>query len=287
MNPYFRLLRLHQPTGIWLLLWPCWWSITFASYGLPTAKLLVLFGLGAIVMRSAGCIINDIIDRDVDKYVERTRMRPLASGEILLKQAIILLIILLVFALCIALQMRPIVLILAACSLLFVVAYPFMKRITWWPQAFLGLTFNWGALMGWAAIRGEIDPPALLLYIGSIFWTLGYDTIYAHQDKIDDLVIGIKSTALRLGKNSIYWIAGFYMLAVLSWLFAGISHPVGILYYIVLAAVAMHFSWQIVKVDLDNAASAMRIFVSNRILGWIVFVAILADKFSWVVPGFF
>lgn len=272
---YCRLLRLHQPTGIWLLLWPCWWALALASHGLPSLRLLFLFGVGAVVMRGAGCIVNDMIDRDIDRQVERTKMRPLASGEITMTQASLVLLLLLFIALCIALQMKMIVVLLAFSSLALVVAYPFMKRVTWWPQLFLGLAFNWGALMGWAAVTGDIGSPAIALYIGSIFWTLGYDTIYAHQDTSDDSKIGVKSTALRLGKNSKYWIAGFYGCAVIAWSFAGVLNHNGPAYFASLFYAAFHFFYQVYGVDIDDPASCIRMFRSNTVLGWMVFAGLL------------
>lgn len=283
MHVYIRLMRLHRPTGIWLLLWPCWWSIALASDGLPSLKLLGLFLAGAVVMRSAGCIFNDIVDRKFDKDVERTRTRPLASGEMKLPEALILLGLLLLVAFNIAFVMKPVVLKLATASLILVAAYPFMKRITWWPQAFLGLTFNWGALLGWAAVTGGVGLPALMLYLGGIGWTLGYDTIYAHQDKEDDIKIGVKSTALLLSKRSKIWIAGFYAVAVLFWILAGCLHHVGIPYYIGIAGVAIHCVWQVRSVKLDNAQSCLGVFTSNTMLGWIFFAALWADNIRAIV----
>jgi len=180
--PYIKLIRFDKPVGILLLLFPALWAIWLAGEK-NNFVISIFFIIGAIAMRGAGCAINDIIDRDFDKQVERTKTRPLASGEINIFQAIIFIIALLFISLIIALQMNNLVLVLAASSLVLVVAYPFMKRITWFPQAFLGLTFNWGVLMGWAAVTGSLNFATLTLYIGSIFWTLGYDTIYAHQDK--------------------------------------------------------------------------------------------------------
>jgi 4-hydroxybenzoate polyprenyltransferase len=236
--------------------------------------LLAVFALGAVVMRGAGCIVNDIIDRDLDKYVERTRARPLASGAVTVTQAGVLLFLLLCTALCIALAMNRFVLVLAALSLVFVASYPFMKRITWWPQAFLGITFNWGALMGWAAVKGDIELPAVLLYAGCVFWTLGYDTIYAHQDKADDVKIGIKSTALKLGKQSKAWIAGFYGLALLNWALAGIATGRSLYYAAGLAAVAAHLLWQVKSVNIDEVASCRKVFSSNSLLGLIMFLSL-------------
>jgi len=279
MHVLARLMRLHQPTGIWLLLWPSWWAVALASQGKPSLFLLALFASGALVMRGAGCIVNDMVDRDFDRQVERTRNRPLASGDATMLQAILVLCFLLLIAFIIALQMNRMVLYLAAVSLLLVITYPFMKRVTWWPQAFLGLTFNWGALLGWAAVTGNISASAFLLYTGGIFWTLGYDTVYAHQDKVDDVKIGVKSTALRLGEHSKNWIAGFYSLTMISWLMAGALNHNGLCYYAALLGVSAHFACQVRKVDLDDNASCLRIFKSNAMLGWILFAGIIADGF--------
>lgn len=277
MHPYIRLMRLDKPVGIWLLLWPCWWAVMMAKHDLPSLKLLGLFLAGAAVMRSAGCVLNDIVDRDIDVHVERTRTRPLASGEIKLTEAFVLLALLLFIALDIVIQMNHTVLYLAIASLLLVGAYPFMKRLTWWPQAFLGLAFNWGALMGWAAVTGGVSLAAFALYLGGIGWTLGYDTIYAHQDKEDDMKIGVKSTALKLGAASRRWIAGFYAAAVVLWALAGIVNHNGWAYYLGLAAVAAHFCWQALSVKLDDAASCLRVFKSNAMIGWLLFAGLWAD----------
>jgi len=283
MHPYLRLTRLNQPTGIWLLLWPCWWSAALASYGPPSFKILALFAAGAVVMRSAGCVFNDIIDRKFDSQVERTQARPLVSGEVSLKEAAILLALLLFVALDIAIQMKRMVLILAAVSLVLVACYPFMKRITWWPQAFLGLTFNWGALMGWAAVTGHIGLPAVLLYVGGISWTLGYDTIYAHQDQEDDMKVGIKSTALLFKSKSRQWIAGFYATATICWLAAGWVNHSGWLYYVSVVGIALQFLWQIKQVKLDDPASCLRVFRSNALLGWILFAGIWAEALRLLI----
>lgn len=271
-------MRLHQPVGIWLLLWPCWWSITLASQGKPSLALLALFALGAIVMRSAGCIINDMADREFDKQVERTRNRPLACGALSMRQATMLLALLLMVAACIAFMLGWNVVVWSALSLPLVVTYPFMKRISWWPQLFLGFTFNWGALLGWVAVRGSIELPALLLYAGGIFWTLGYDTIYAHQDKIDDARAGIKSSALRLGNHTKRAVGIFYFIAIIAWALAGWAAASGMMFYAFLALAQLHLGWQICHVDLDTPASARRIFVSNSKLGGLVFLATLLSS---------
>ena len=214
-RPYAALARLDQPVGVWLLLWPCLWAIGLASDGLPDLKLMVLFTVGSFVMRAAGCTLNDIFDRDFDARVERTRRRPLPSGAIGLKGAVAFMAVLLGAGLAILLQLNLFaVLLLGVGSLLLVVLYPLMKRITYWPQAFLGLTFNCGALLGWAAVEGGIGWPAGLLYVAGIAWTLGYDTIYAHQDKEDDLLIGVKSSAIALGQRTRPFLIAFYVVAV-------------------------------------------------------------------------
>jgi 4-hydroxybenzoate polyprenyltransferase len=276
-HPYIRLMRFDKPTGIWLLLFPCWWSLTLASTEIPMPKILAVFFIGAVVMRSAGCVFNDIVDRKIDAQVERTRTRPIASGEVSLLEASVLLFLLLFIALDIAIQMRPIVLKLAAVSLVPVAAYPFMKRLTWWPQAFLGLTFNWGALIGWASQTGHISTPALLLYAGGIAWTLGYDTIYAHQDKQDDIKIGVKSTALLWGEKSRRWIAVFYFIAIVFWTLAGISQHVKWPYFIGIIAVAIHFCWQVTSLKPDEPQNCLRLFRSNTAVGWLLFAGAWAE----------
>lgn len=278
LSPYLRLMRLHQPVGIWLLLWPCWWSATLASFAVPLPKTLFLFALGAILMRSAGCVVNDIIDRDLDKHVERTRLRPLASGELSIRQAFVLLFILCLLSLTVAMMLGIEVTSWAAASLILIVAYPWMKRITWWPQLFLGLTFNWGALLGWVAVAGEVTTPALWIYAGGIFWTLGYDTIYAHQDKADDRKVGIKSTALRLGDRTKRFVRIFYTISIIFWGLAGYTGSNNILFYSFLALSWLHLNWQVSSVDLDNPDSCKRVFKSNAWFGALVFFAFLGGK---------
>ncbi|MEI6729814.1 MAG: 4-hydroxybenzoate octaprenyltransferase [Pseudomonadota bacterium] len=269
---FLYLMRLHQPTGICLLLLPCWWGILFLNKDFFPLKQIILFSIGAIVMRSFGCIVNDIIDRDFDAKVERTKNRPLASGAISVKQAMILAAILLVIAFIIALQMNLIVIILAFLSLIPVIAYPFMKRITWFPQAFLGITFNLGILLGFASVRDSLNLPIIIFYLASIFWTIGYDTIYAHQDKKDDAKIGVKSTALACGSKKS--ISMFYAIAFVGWILAGIIANMDLLYYVGLSLAMLHFAWQITSVDLDNPTSCMRIFKSNTIFAVIILFAI-------------
>jgi len=270
-SPYFRLMRLHQPVGIWLLFFPCAWAITLAEWGHIDLRLLVLFAIGSALMRSAGCVINDIADRKFDAKVERTKNRPLASGELSVAQAVALLLGLLFLSLLVAIALGWNVLLWSALALFPVGIYPLMKRVSWWPQFFLGLTFNWGALMGWVAVRGGLEMPAVLLYIGGICWTLGYDTIYAIQDKADDAKIGVKSTALRLGGNIKIFVAIMYALAILFFSFAGAN-------VVFLLPAMLHAIWQIYTLNTNSRESARKIFLSNAWFGALVCLGFLTDK---------
>ena len=275
------LARLDRPIGIWLLLLPGWWAIILASGGarslnLYDIKLLALFGIGAVVMRAAGCIVNDLWDRKLDAQVARTRARPLAAGTVGVKQALFFLVLLLLLGLWILLQIPSLVTVLLGFLALPLIAlYPLMKRITWWPQLFLGVIFNFGVLMGWSAVTGVVGQPSMLLYAGAILWTLGYDTVYAHQDKEDDMRIGIKSTALKLGRHSKKWVAGFYAVSWLLLMNAFIAAEAGVLSGFVMLAVAGHFVWQIYRWDINNPQSALDVFRSNRDLGLIILAAAL------------
>ncbi len=276
LRPWLKLARLDRPIGTWLLLWPCWWSILMASDGLypSTLVLLILFAIGALVMRGAGCTLNDIIDRDFDGQVERTKSRPIPAGEISIKQAIAFMALLSLIGLLVLMTLNSFAVVVGASSLILIALYPFMKRITHWPQAWLGLTFNWGALLGWAAVRGEIALPAIILYIGGVLWTLGYDTIYAHQDKEDDAMIGVKSSALALGSKTrpalIFFYGGFLICLIL----AGWLAKLDVFYYVSLGFAAMHLIWQIIKVDIDDPDICLNIFRSNTAFGWIVFIGL-------------
>ncbi|MBP2294836.1 4-hydroxybenzoate octaprenyltransferase [Azospirillum rugosum] len=279
IRPYLRLARLDRPIGTWLLLFPGWWSIALAGAGpLPDLWMMALFGIGAVVMRGAGCTVNDILDRDFDAMVERTRTRPIPSGQVSVKQALAFLVFQLLIGLAILAQFNGLTIGLGVLSLVLVFTYPLMKRITWWPQAFLGLTFNWGALMGWTAVRGELEWPALALYAAGIVWTLGYDTIYAHQDKEDDARIGVKSTALRLGDQSKIWIYGFYTLTFVGIGIAGRLAGLGGLYLPLLSLAALQLSWQVATWNPDDQTDCLTKFKSNRWFGWLVLAAILAGK---------
>ena len=276
-KPYARLARADRPIGAWLLFWPCAWGTALAG-GLPQdTYLLLLFLIGSFAMRSAGCVYNDIIDRDLDASVERTRDRPLASGRVSLKAAWALLVGLSLVGLVVLLQLGGFAQLVALGSLLLVSAYPFMKRITWWPQAWLGLTFNWGALVGFAAISGDLPPAALALYAAGVFWTLGYDTIYALQDIEDDALAGIKSSARRLGGDVRAGVAIFYavtvvLLATALWLAA----PERPLVLAALLPAALHLLLQVRDLRCADTAGALRLFRSNTLTGTLVFVACLA-----------
>jgi len=278
VRPYARLMRLDRPIGTWLLLCPCWWGAALSAETIPNIWHLLLFALGAIIMRGAGCAINDIYDRDLDGLVERTRTRPLASGEIPLWKAFLFIGLLLLLGLVILLMFNSFTFWLGVASLLLVFTYPLAKRVTWWPQLVLGLAFNWGALMGWSAQRGSLDLPCLFLYLGGIFWTLGYDTIYAHQDKRDDALIGIKSLALYLGDRSRLWIAGFYAISLTLITIAGFAAHVGIVFYYILPAAIAHATWQLATWSSDDPANCLVRFRSNRDFGLIVFAALVLGK---------
>jgi 4-hydroxybenzoate polyprenyltransferase len=275
------LSRLDRPIGSWLLLMPCWWSAALAAgvahdvSQLPLV--IVLFFIGAFVMRGAGCTWNDITDRDLAARVERTRSRPLPAGQISVAQALAFLVLLALIGLAVLLQFNRFAIVTGIASLGIVAIYPFMKRVTWWPQVVLGLAFSWGALMGFAVTLGRIDLTALALYAGSIAWVIGYDTIYAHQDAEDDALIGVKSTARLFGARTHRALAGFYSLAVVligsAMVLAGARWPA----WIGLAAFAGHLAWQIKRLDIADGALCLRIFKSNRDAGLLLFAGLLAD----------
>jgi len=278
-RPYFKLARLDRPTGIWLLLLPCWWAIALAS---PTAAtglgMTVLFTIGAVVMRGAGCTINDILDRDIDANVERTRSRPLASGEIGLFGALVFLVIQLLVGLAILVQLNRLSIILGVVSLALVAAYPLMKRLTWWPQAFLGLTFNWGAILGWAAVTGRIGWGAIALYVAGFCWTMVYDTIYAHQDARDDELAGVKSTARRFGRFSRLWLFGFALAMLGAIELAGDFAKLGPIFQYMLIPVALHLGWLLVFWDSNDPRDCLRRFQASRWTGLLVVAAIVAGR---------
>lgn len=278
LKPFASLARLDRPTGTWLLLWPCLWSLSLATDGMPDSRLCGIFALGAILMRSAGCTWNDIIDRNIDSQVSRTRERPIPSGRVTIRSAIIFLIILLATSLLILLQLNTFSICLGASSILLVITYPLMKRITYWPQIFLGLTFNWGALLGWTAYNESLSWPPILLYLGGIFWTLGYDTIYALQDKKDDAIIGVRSSALALGKNVRVWIAVFYSLTItciaVSGFLTGINWP----FWIGIMGCSFLFLWQVLTLRPDNNKNCLARFKASIFAGLIIFIGILSSN---------
>jgi 4-hydroxybenzoate polyprenyltransferase len=278
LRPYARLARLDRPIGTWLLLFPCWWAIALAWRGWQDAWLFALFGIGALVMRGAGCTYNDICDKDFDAQVARTADRPLPAGEVSVPQAWAFLALQLAVGLAILLALPRFAVEVGAASLVLVFTYPLMKRVTFWPQLFLGFAFNWGALLGWAAIRPSLTLPPILLYIGGIFWTLGYDTIYAHQDKRDDPKAGVKSTALRLLFTSRPWIASFYAATIALFAAAGIANGMSWPFLAGLAAGAAQLVWQIWDADLDDPKDCLAKFRSNRLFGWLVLAGIMADQ---------
>jgi len=279
LRPYGVLARWDRPIGAWLLFWPCLWGLALAP-GFPSLWLTLLFLIGAFAMRGAGCTINDMTDRDLDAKVERTQNRPLASGALTLSRALLFLGAQLLVGLAVLLQLNMNAAIIALAALPLVVAYPWMKRITWWPQLFLGITFKWGALVGWTAATGALGWPAVVLYLAGIFWTLGYDTIYAHQDKADDALIGVKSTARRLGEATPRWLWGFYSVSLLLLALAGGMVGMGWLFYIGLVPVVAHFTWQVRTLDIDDPDNCLTRFRSNREAGLLVMIALLLGKIA-------
>ena len=281
MRPYASLMRVDRPIGTWLLYWPCAWSVALAG----VRGHWVLFAwllLGAFVMRSAGCVYNDIVDKDLDVRVERSRLRPLASGRVKVRAAWSLVIGLSLIGLVVLLQLGRVAQALALLSIAPVAAYPFMKRITWWPQAWLGLVFSWGALVGWPAVTGEFAVAALLLWIGSIFWVIGYDTLYAIQDIDDDALVGVKSSARALGERARLGVGICYALALIGWagsIWLVRPDPLALL---ALLPAAIHLARQVAKADPADGAGALALFRSNRFTGLLLFLGFLAVGLSSV-----
>jgi len=282
-RPYLRLSRLDRPIGSWLLLMPCWWSAALAAGVLGEVGrlplIIILFFVGAFVMRGAGCTWNDITDRDLDALVERTRSRPIPAGQVSVTQALGFLVVQALIGLAVLLQFNRFAVITGIASLLIVAIYPFMKRITWWPQIVLGLAFSWGALMGFAVTLGRIDATAVTLYAGSIAWVIGYDTIYAHQDREDDALIGIKSTALLFGPRTKPMLALFYSVAVVLIGISGVLAGAGVVFALGLVAFAGQLAWQTARIDIDDPDDCLRLFKSNRDAGLILFAGMLADAY--------
>jgi 4-hydroxybenzoate polyprenyltransferase len=283
-RPYLRLARLDRPIGSWLLLLPCWWSTALAAIAAgsagPNLIHIALFFVGAFAMRGAGCTWNDIVDRNLDASVERTRSRPIPSGQVSVKRAFGFLLLQALIGLAVLLSFNRFTIALGIASLAIVAVYPFMKRITYWPQIVLGLAFSWGALMGWAAAFGALAIAPLLLYAGSIAWVIGYDTIYAHQDREDDALIGIKSTALLFGEHTKSMLGFFYALAVALIGAAGYTAGAGIIFAIGLLTFAGHLAWQVARLDIDDPDRCLALFKSDRDAGFILFAGMLLDAFA-------
>jgi 4-hydroxybenzoate polyprenyltransferase len=286
LRPYARLARWDRPIGWWLLLFPCWWSLALAAIVQwpPNLWHFALFLVGAIAMRGAGCTWNDILDRDIDRKVERTRGRPIPAGEVSVRAAGLFLAAQALVGLVVLLQFNRFTQVLGLAALIPVAIYPLMKRVTYWPQLFLGIAFSWGALMGWAATFGSLGLPAILLYVACVLWTIGYDTIYAMQDREEDALIGVRSTAILFGRAAraavLFFYAGTVVLLAAA-LFVAIGGLDGLAIELVLilavAPAAAHLAWQVRAVRLDEPASSLAVFRSNRWVGWLVLAGLLAD----------
>jgi 4-hydroxybenzoate polyprenyltransferase len=287
LRPWLKLGRFDRPAGTWLLMLPGWQGAALAAsmhHHLPDPWLIGKIAVGALAMRAAGCAFNDVVDRDIDARVARTAQRPVASGQISVKGALGFIALCCLIGLFILLSLGLTAILLGVASLALVAAYPFMKRITWWPQAWLGLTFNWGALLGFAAAEGRLEPPALWLYAGGIFWTLGYDTIYALQDVEDDALVGVKSSARRLGAQVRSGVSGFYVLAVVLAGVAGYSAGLSDLFMLCMGLYGLHFLWQVWKLEPSNGPLALALFKSNRDAGVFLFAAIIVGGLGPLGP---
>ena len=276
---FIELTRLNKPIGFMLLFWPCLWGLTLAlnqtkEFGL-FIKYIILFFLGSVLMRSAGCIFNDIVDKDFDKKVDRTKNRPIPSGRISTQESFVYLILLCLIALIILIQFNFLTIVLGLLSMPLAFSYSYMKRLTYWPQLFLGLTFNWGILMGWTAFIGEISLEPILLYIAAIFWTLGYDTIYGFQDIYDDEIIGVKSTSIKFKENYKLFIGLCYFICVLFLIILGFLEENKIYYFTFLAIPVMHLLYQMTRLDKNNSNSCLIIFKSNNFFGFLVFLTLM------------
>jgi len=283
LKPYARLARWDRPIGFWLLYWPCAWSLGLAAVAHPEQGFdwwaAVLMLIGAILMRGAGCTFNDIVDRDIDMKVARTRLRPIPAGQVTARQALAFLVVQALLGALVLFQFNRFTVWAGVASLVLVAIYPFMKRITWWPQAFLGLAFSYGALLGWTSQTGGLALPALLLYAGTILWVIGYDTLYALQDIEDDALIGVKSTARLFGANTRPIVAGFYAVAYILWLAAATIAGAGIVFALLSLVAAGILIWQVQTVDADKPGNPWLRFWSNRYVGIVLTLAFLAD---WV-----
>ncbi len=289
LRPYLRLARADRPIGSWLLFLPCLWSVLLAfdtQHSLSGTEngdflqltwFIILFAIGSIAMRGAGCTYNDIIDRKIDAQVSRTRSRPIPSGQVSVRQAVFFLALQCCVGLLVLLQFNWFTVLLGFSSILIVLIYPFMKRITYWPQVVLGAAFAWGALMGWAALQETLSIAPLLLYFGTITWIIGYDTIYAHQDVEDDALLGLKSTALNFGEKTKAWLILFYGLTFSLFLLAGRLAGVGMPFWIIISFAGLHLVWQIKGLNIHNAMDCLKRFKSNRDFGLIITLALIVD----------
>lgn len=281
LRPYARLARWERPIGWWLLLWPCWWSAALAAHAggaaLPNPWHMLLFLIGAIAMRGAGCTWNDILDRDLDGKVERTRLRPIPSGQVTTKQAAAFMVAQALVGFVVLIQFNWFSIWLGISSLLIVAIYPLMKRITDWPQVVLGLAFSWGALMGWAAAFGRVEAPAVLIYAAAILWTVGYDTIYAHQDKDDDAIVGVRSTARLFAHNTQRWVGLFYALTVATWVGALMAIGAGPIAFVGVLAFAAHLAWQVGTLRIDDPDRCLVLFRTNREAGALPFLGLVVE----------
>ena len=281
---FIQLTRLNKPIGFFLLFWPCTWGLTLGYYFNKETdlylKYIILFFLGSILMRSAGCIVNDIVDRDYDKKVERTKKRPLAAGKISVFESLIYVVILCLLSFLILLQFNLLTVILGISSMTLAFAYPFMKRITYWPQLFLGLTFNWGIIMGWTSITNNISVEPLILYFSAIFWTLGYDTIYGLQDMYDDEIIGVKSTSIKFKNNVKTFVGSCYCLCVLFILIMFLIMEINKYFLLLLLPLIFSFIYQIKMFDKNNPKTLLKTFKLNNLSGLLIFIFIFSFKIS-------
>ena len=279
LKPYFKLARFDRPIGAWLLLFPCWWGQALGHLSANQAYVnlwyLFIFAVGAFVMRGAGCTWNDIVDRDFDGRVERTALRPIPSGQVSVKRALLFGLLLCLIGLLVLIQFNSFTIWLGIASLGLVAAYPFSKRYTYWPQVVLGLTFMWGALVGWAAVHAGLGLAPLLLYAGCVCWTIGYDTIYAHQDKEDDALLGLKSTALRFGAATPRWLTLFYGSALLLWAGAVALAGGPTITFVALGLVGLHMAWQVLTLDTEDSANCLVRFKANSHIGWVFFLGLV------------
>ena len=283
INIFFELTRLKRPTGYMLLFWPCAWGLSIA-YDFQNSLdkylfYLVLFFFGSILMRSAGCIVNDIIDKDFDKKVARTKNRPIASGQISIRLSLLYSVILCLLAFFVLINFNNLTILLAIISMPFAFTYPLMKRYTYWPQLFLGVTFNYGLILGWTSIVGEISYIPIIFYLGAIFWTLGYDTIYGFQDIEDDEIIGVKSTSIKFKENPKIFLTLCYLIFSISFITTGILLELNTLFYILMTIILFHlFYFQISKFDIKNSINSLKIFKSNNFFGFLVLINIIIGK---------